>query len=109
MKKLLYSLFIIILMAAIGCKGKGPGKKDLQTAADTSTVADTGRTGIVQYMSGQYVVKEITFKNGVRHGLMKSFYQSGEVHTTWWYENGLKQDSSTVLLPTRRGVQNNPI
>lgn len=94
MKKLLYSLFIIILLAAIGCKGKGPGKKDLQTAADTTTVPDTGFTGIKKMMSGQYVVSEITFKNGVRHGLMKSFYQTGEVRTTWWYENGLKQDSS---------------
>jgi len=94
MKKLLYSLFIIVLAGAIGCKGKGPGKQDLQNAADTSTVADTGRTGVVQYMSGQYKVSEVTFKNGVRHGLMKSFYQTGEVRTTWWYENGLKQDSA---------------
>jgi hypothetical protein len=93
MKKLLYSLFIIILIASIGCKGKRPGKKDLQTAADTSTVADTGYTGIKQFMSGQYKVSEVTFKNGVRHGLMKTFYQGGQVRYTFWYENGLKQDS----------------
>jgi hypothetical protein len=94
MKKLLYPLFVLSLVAAIGCTGKGPGKKESKTAADTSTVADTGRTGIVQYMSGQYKVSEVTFKNGVRDGLMKSFYQTGQVRTTWWYENGLRQDSA---------------
>ncbi|MCU0460816.1 MAG: hypothetical protein MUF36_02185 [Bacteroidales bacterium] len=94
MKRLLYSLFIIILIAAIGCKGKGPGKKDTGTATAISTVADTGFTGIKKMMSGQYVVSEITFKNGVRDGLMKTFYQGGQVRTTFWYENGLKQDSA---------------
>jgi hypothetical protein len=93
MKKLLYSLFIIILITAIGCKGKGPGKKDLQTATDTSTVADTGYTGIKQFMSGLYKVSEVTFKNGVRDGQMKTFYQGGQVRYTFWYVNGLKQDS----------------
>jgi len=94
MIKLLHSIFIIILIAAISCKGKGPGKKDLQTAADTTTVPDTGFTGIKKMMSGQFVVSEITFKNSVRDGLMKSFYQTGEVRTTWWYEKGLKQDTA---------------
>ena len=45
-------------------------------------------------MSGKYLVKEVTFKNGVREGLMKSFYQTGEVRQTFWYENGLREDSS---------------
>ncbi len=46
-----------------------------------SSVPDTGYTGIKKYMSGNYVVKEVTFKNGVREGLMKTFYQTGEVRT----------------------------
>lgn len=94
MKKLLFSLLIIILIAAIGCKGKSPGKKDTGSATDTSTVSDTGFTGIKKMMSGQYVVSEITFRNGVRDGLMKTFYSGGQVRTTFWYENGIKQDSA---------------
>jgi hypothetical protein len=45
-------------------------------------------------MSGKYLVKEVNFRNGVREGLMKSFYQTGEVRQTFWYKNGLREDSS---------------
>lgn len=94
MKRLSFSLFVlIILLALTGCTGKS-GKKGADTGADTTTVPDTGYTGIKQFMSGQYIVSEVTFRNGVRHGLMKSFYQGGQVRTTFWYENGLKQDSA---------------
>jgi hypothetical protein len=91
MKKFLFPVFAFVLIAAIGCTGKGPGKKDLNSAA--ATVPDTGFTGIKKMMSGQYVVMEVTFKNGVRDGLMKSFYLTGQVRNTYWYENGLKEDS----------------
>ncbi len=94
MKKLSFSLLaLLVLLAVTGCTGKGRGKKG---AADANaiTVPDTGYTGIKQFMSGQYIVSEVTFKNGVRDGLMKSFYQGGQVRTTFWYENGLKQDSA---------------
>ena len=94
MKNIFIPLLVVILAVAFSCKGKGPGKKDTGAATDTSTVADTGFTGIKKMMSGQYVVSEITFKTGVRNGLMKSFYQTGEVRMTWWYVNGLKQDSA---------------
>ncbi|TAL70819.1 MAG: hypothetical protein EPN88_05990, partial [Bacteroidetes bacterium] len=59
-----------------------------------TTVADTGYTGIKKYMSGRFLVKEVTFKNGVREGLMKSFYQSGKLRQTFWYTNGLREDSA---------------
>ena len=45
-------------------------------------------------MSGQRLVKEVTFKNGVKEGLMKSFYQNGKLRQTFWYENGLREDSA---------------
>lgn len=89
------SLLLILAISFItGCNGKGPAKKDLQTVSDSTTVPDTGYTGIKQYMSGKYLIKEITFKNGVREGLMKSFYQTGEVRQTFMYRNDLREDSS---------------
>ena len=95
MKVFYGSLVTILAMLLIsGCNGKGGGKKDSQTGNDTITVSDTGYTGIKQYMSGQVLVKEVTFKNGVREGLMKSFYQNGKVRQTFWYENGLREDSA---------------
>src|SRR5665647_2836113 len=87
-------LLILVISFIIGCTGKGPAKKDIQAVSDSVTISDTGYTGIKQYMSGKNLVKEVTFKNGVRQGLMKSFYQTGEVRQTFWYENGLREDSS---------------
>jgi hypothetical protein len=88
-------LFIISAIFLIsGCSSKGPSKKESQAITDTVTVHDTGFTGIKKYKSGTVFIKEITFKNGVREGLMKSFYQAGEVRQTYWYENGLREDSS---------------
>jgi hypothetical protein len=87
-------LLVIAIPIFIGCNAKGPAKKESQAAVDSITVPDTGYTGIKQYMSGKNLVKEVTFKNGVREGLMKSFYQTGEVRQTFWYENGFREDSS---------------
>jgi hypothetical protein len=85
---------MVVLFIITGCSGKAPAKKGLQAAADSITVPDTGYTGIKQYMSGKTLIKEVTFKNGVREGLMKSFYQTGEVRQTFWYRNGFREDSS---------------
>jgi hypothetical protein len=86
------AIFALIITLS-GCSGKGSGKKDSKSVIETASVADTGYTGISQYKSGQFLIKEITFKNGVRHGLMKSFYKGGQLYQTFWYENGLREDS----------------
>jgi antitoxin component YwqK of YwqJK toxin-antitoxin module len=89
---------VVVLFLAIcifeGCNGKGKVKKESKEVSDATTVTDTGYTGIKKYLSGKLVVKEVTFKNGVREGLMKSFYQTGEVRQTFWYRNGLREDSA---------------
>jgi hypothetical protein len=87
-------LLILVISFITGCTGKGPAKKAIQAVSDSVTVPDTGYTGIKKYLSGKNLVKEVTFKNGIREGLMKSFYQTGEVRQTFWYENGLREDSS---------------
>ncbi len=89
------SLLLILAVSLFsGCNGKGPAKKETHAVTDSITVPDTGYTGIKKYMNGTVLVKEVTFKNGVREGLMKSFYQTGEVRQTFWYKNGLREDSS---------------
>ncbi len=95
MKKIAAPFIIILsLLVLAGCSGKGSTKKSPQTATDTVSVPDTGFTGISKGMSGRYIVNEITYKNGVRQGLMKTFYMSGKLRQTFWYEKGLRQDSS---------------
>jgi len=87
-------LFVLAIFIITGCNGKGKVKKVSQAVSDSITVTDTGYTGIKQYMTKKNLIKEVTFKNGVREGLMKSFYQTGEVRQTFWYENNLREDSA---------------
>jgi hypothetical protein len=95
MKVIFRSIMVIFVITFLACNGKRPAKETpVESSIDTVTVPDTGYTGIKQYMSGTTLVKEVTFKNGVRQGLMKSFYQTGEVRQTFWYENGVREDSS---------------
>jgi antitoxin component YwqK of YwqJK toxin-antitoxin module len=97
MKIFTYSLsYFVIVCFLIGCNQSVRSKKNetIAPAADTIIVPDTGYTGIKQYKSGIYIIKEVTFKNGVREGLMKTFYQNGKLRQTFWYQNGLREDSS---------------
>lgn len=87
-------LIVIILILPEGCKNKGEQKKNNDPAADTSAVADTGFTGIKQYFSKNFLTYEAEFKNGVRHGLMKTYYQSGKLRQTFWYVNGMREDTA---------------
>jgi hypothetical protein len=96
MRKILFSSFFIVAAAIFvaGCKGRTNAAKETEIAADTVTVPDTGYTGIKQFMSGKYMVSEVTFQNGVRQGLTKTFYKSGRLQRTYLYKDGLRQDSS---------------
>jgi hypothetical protein len=95
MKVFLSSLLILLAMLLFsGCNSKRAARNDATAGVDTVQVPDTGYTGIKQYMSGQLLVKEVTFKNGVREGVMKSFYQTGELRQSFWYEKGLREDSA---------------
>jgi len=75
-----------------GCRGRDNSSKNSEN--DGPSVADTGFTGIKQYMSGNRLSMETTFKNGVKDGLTKTYYISGKLRGTLWYENGLREDSA---------------
>lgn len=78
------------MIIASGCTGNKVNKQETETVADTLNEPDS----IVRGTSGNYVVNEISYKNGRKNGLTKTFYPSGRVRTTRWYENDLLQDSS---------------
>jgi len=96
MKKLITGFLIpaIVLLTAAGCSGRGSSGKSSALEADTITVPDTGYTGIKQYYSGTKLLKEVTFRNGIKHGETRTYYQGGQLYQTLWYENGLREDSS---------------
>ena len=87
-------IIIVSLLLSAGCNGRKSAKKVGETSPETTSVPDTGFTGIRQYRSNNLLIKEVTFKNSIRDGLMKSFYMGGQVYQTFWYENGLKEDSA---------------
>ena len=87
-------LFALSIIAVCGCREKSTKNAEALLPNDSLAVPDTGYTGIKQYMSGEYLIKEVTFRNGVREGLMKSFYQSGKLRQSFNYRNGLRQDSA---------------
>jgi len=89
------SLIIILsLLFWSGCSGNRTEKKDPSAGNGSISVPDTGFTGIKQYMSGSHLVMEATLKNGVKDGLMKTYYANGKLRRTFWYENGLREDSA---------------
>lgn len=95
MKKLSGALIIVLcILLMYGCGSNQRGSKDQASGAEESNVPDTGYTGIKKYYSKDLLIKEVTFKNGVRHGEMRTFYQGGQLYQTFWYENGLRQDSA---------------
>jgi hypothetical protein len=97
MKTNILLLFIFLLiLSAVGCQGRAKknSSSESENSQDTTTVADTGFTGIRRYFSKGSLVKEVTLKNGVRQGLMKTFFPGGQLNQTFWYENGLRQDTA---------------
>lgn len=101
-------LTILILVSVSGCTGSGSGKKSSDAENDTITVPDTGYTGIKKYYSNNYLIKEVTFKNSIRQGLMKSFYKGGQLYQTFWYENGVREDSVTWYYPEGQVFRTTP-
>ncbi|NSW93638.1 MAG: hypothetical protein HPY62_02895 [Bacteroidales bacterium] len=97
--KLLSNCLLIILSSASvifisSCGGGSPDKKAGGQKSDTLTVADTGYTGVKKYYSGTRLVKEVTFRNGIRHGETRTYYQGGQLYQRFWYENDLREDSA---------------
>lgn len=106
----LSALVSLLFILISGCSGKGSAKKDIQSLNDNISVPDTGYTGIKQYYNstGDYLIKEVTFKNGVRHGEMKTFYKGGQKYQSFWYEKGLREDSARWFYPEGQIFRSTP-
>jgi antitoxin component YwqK of YwqJK toxin-antitoxin module len=81
---------ILTLLFSGGCANKGSGKKDASVENDPANSPDS----VVQYFSNQVLLKEVSFKNGVRNGLTRTYYRGGQLYQTFWYVNDLREDSS---------------
>ena len=92
MKTIFGLLLSVLILTAPGCTGRNSARNG--SGADTTTVADTGYTGIKKYVSDGKVLKEVSFKNGIRYGETRTFYPGGQLYQTIWYENDVREDSA---------------
>ena len=109
MKQLSYLTAILLLLLFVpGCIGKtGSGKKQ-SASADIVAIPDTGFTGIKQIMSNGKLLKEVSYKNGVRNGETKTYTNEGLLYQTFWYENDMRQDSSRWYYNTGQVFRSTP-
>jgi hypothetical protein len=96
MKNFSYFLFIgLFIFSLAGCGNNTSENKAAKSQVDTlASIPDTGFTGIRRYFSKEDLVKEVTFKNGIREGLMKTFYTDGKLRQTFMYRNGVREDTA---------------
>lgn len=98
MKSLRNYLFVIFSIVSVivisSCGGRNPDKRADRQKSDNVSVPDTGYTGVKKYYSGARLVKEVTFRNGIRNGETKTYYQGGQLYQRFWYENDLREDSA---------------
>jgi hypothetical protein len=91
---ILFSILILFIVTP-GCLNKSQKNSSTQeTNTDTTTVPDTGFTGIKQYYSHKLLAREVTFKNGVMDGIMKTYLENGQLYQSFTYKNGIRQDTA---------------
>ena len=93
----------------INCGRQANTKNETTVIEDSLAVPDTGYTGIRRYFSGNnQLTYEETLKNSVRNGLLKTYYPNGDVRQTFWYENGLREDSGKWYHPEGQIFRSTP-
>jgi len=116
MKQLTLLTAAIIMILASACGGgagqEGSGrKKDVQEA-------DTGYTGIKNYIKDNIKLKEVTYKNGIREGMTRTFYKGGQLEqeipysgdskngeAKWFYTDGKLFRTTPFVNDTIHGDQ----
>ncbi len=83
---------LVITLFLFACAGNSGTKgRNNDVSSDTT---DTTPDSIVSYFSNQKLLKEVSFKNGVRNGLTRTFYPGGQLYQTFIYRNDVREDSS---------------
>lgn len=88
------------------CKHILPPKDSEGKLNDTIVAAEF--TGVKRFMSGEKLIKEVTFKNGIREGLNKNYYDDGRLKSTIWYSNNLKSDTARWYYPDGKVYRSTP-
>jgi antitoxin component YwqK of YwqJK toxin-antitoxin module len=95
-----YFIFIVaITLITSGSCTNTPGETDKTVILSSKTsrppTEESKFTGIYKsYHTDGYLYSEISYKNGIKHGLAKRYYPDGKLHSEIYYENGIKADTS---------------
>lgn len=98
MKKILNLLLLTAIVVSVACTGNTPHEKGEQAGKERHK-GDTGYTGIKNYFSGEYKVKDVEFKNGIKDGVTHTYYKGGIVKNEILYKNNVKNGDSKWYYP----------
>jgi hypothetical protein len=97
MKKLSLLIISIVLILTSSCGvGSGPdggGRKK------EGHVADTGYTGVKNYIRDNIKLKEVYYKNGIREGMTRTFYKGGALEQEIPYSGDKKNGEAKWYYP----------
>ncbi len=87
-------LLVTVIVLSVGCQSSVNNKA---TRADKEENGD--KVQLKKYYNEGRLVKEVTFKNNIKHGICRNYYDDGRLKRTIWYENGLKEDTAKWYYP----------
>jgi len=87
-------LLATVIILSAGCQSSVNNK-----AARADKDEDGNKVQLKKYYNEGKLVKEVTFKNDIKHGICRNYYDDGRLKRTIWYENGLKEDTAKWYYP----------
>ena len=107
MKQFLTYLITVASFLLLSCSNGGGNTKG--TASEKkSNQSDTGYTGIEVYKRDGVVMKEVNYKNGIKDGLTKVYYNAATVREEIPYVNGKKNGISKWYYEDRNLFRTTP-
>ncbi len=95
-----YSCLIITLIASVtGCK-TSKGEKEIASTTETNSGKEDGFTGVKPFYQDGTLLKEVTYRNGIRNGLTTTYYPNGMIRQTIFYTNEIKTDTARWYYTT---------
>ena len=88
------SIIILVASACTGGTGREGGARNRE-----GNVADTGYTGVKNYIRDNIKLKEVYYKNGVKEGITRTFYKGGALEQEIPYSADKKNGEARWFYP----------
>lgn len=91
-KRVLITLLLVAVAVASSCKHIIPPKESNADIKDTLNVS--GFTGVKKFYDQGKLVKDVTYRDGIKEGICHNYYDDGRLKRTIIYSNNLKTDTA---------------